>query len=92
MRIVLFVRLRPGMALDEGLRRRIVEQIRAGATPRHVPAKIVQVTEIPRTRSGKTMELAVTDILHGRPVPNLEALTNPASLAQFVRRPELQKD
>jgi acetoacetyl-CoA synthetase len=80
------------MTLDEGLRGRIVAQIRAGATPRHVPAKMVQVTDIPRTRSGKTVELAVTNILHGRPVPNREALANPASLAQFANRAELQED
>lgn len=92
VRIVLFVRLRPEMVLDEGLQRRIVERIRAGATPRHVPAKIMQVTEIPRTRSGKIVELAVTDILHGRPVANREALANPESLAQFDNRPELQED
>ncbi len=92
VRIVLFVRLRPGTVFDEGLRRCIVERIRAGATPRHVPAKILEVTEIPRTRSGKMVELAVTDIVHGRLVANRKALENPAALAQFAGRHELEED
>ena len=90
VRIVLFVRLRPEVTLDDALRRRIVHQIRTGATPRHVPAKILQVAEIPRTRSGKIVELAVADIVHGRRVQNLEALANPEALLLFANRPELQ--
>jgi acetoacetyl-CoA synthetase len=90
VRIVLFVRLRDGAALDESLTARIRRQIRDNATPRHVPAKIVQVTDIPRTRSGKIVELAVRNVVHGRTVKNLEALTNPEALDQFRNRPELQ--
>ena len=88
-RIVLFVRLRDGMELDEPLRERIRRQIRTNATPRHVPAKIVQVTDIPRTRSGKIVELAVRNVVHGREVKNKEALANPEALEQFRDRPEL---
>jgi acetoacetyl-CoA synthetase len=89
VRVVLFVKLRPGVALDEGLIARIKERIRQGASPRHVPAKILAVTDIPRTRSGKTVELAIRDVVHGRPVKNIEALANPESLAEFANRPEL---
>jgi acetoacetyl-CoA synthetase len=88
-RVVLFVRLRDGMRLDDPLVERIKTTIRANATPRHVPAKIVQVPDIPRTRSGKIVELAVRDIVHGRPVKNLEALANPEALAYYRDRPEL---
>ncbi len=88
-RIVLFVRLREGLTLDEALRDRIRRHIRANTTPRHVPARIVQVTDIPRTRSGKIVELAVRDVIHGRDVKNLEALANPEALDQFKSRPEL---
>ena len=88
-RIVLFVRLREGIALDQSLVDRIRAQIRANTTPRHVPAKVVQVTEIPRTKSGKIVELAVREAVHGRPVRNLEALANPEALEQFRNRPEL---
>ena len=89
-RIVLFVRLRDDVALTDALRDRIRRQIRENATPRHVPAKIVQVAEIPRTKSGKIVELAVRDIVHGRPVKNREALANPEALEQFRGRAELQ--
>jgi acetoacetyl-CoA synthetase len=89
VRIVLFVRLRDGAALDEALIDRIRRQIRDNTTPRHVPAKIVQVTDIPRTRSGKIVELAVRNVVHGRAVKNLEALANPEALEQFRNRPEL---
>ena len=92
VRIILFVRLRPDVTLDDTLKRRIVQQIRTGATPRHVPAKILQVAEIPRTRSGKIVELAVSDIVHGRKVQNIEALANPEALALFANRLELQTD
>ena len=89
-RIVLFVRLREGVTLDDELRERVRRQIRSNATPRHVPARIVQVTDIPRTRSGKIVELAVRDVVHGREVRNREALANPEALEQFRDRPELQ--
>jgi len=89
VRVVLFVRLRDGMRLDDGLADRIKSTIRANATPRHVPAKIVQVADIPRTRSGKIVELAVRNVVHGRPVKNLEALANPEALAHYKDRPEL---
>ena len=88
-RIVLFVRLRDGLSLDDGLARRIKERIRKHATPRHVPAKIVQVADIPRTRSGKIVELAVREIVHGRPVKNLDALANPQALDAFRDIPQL---
>ena len=80
VRVVLFVRLAAGVALDEELEKRIRTKIRTGASPRHVPAKIVAVTDIPRTKSGKITELAVRDIVHGRPVKNKEALANPEAL------------
>ncbi len=89
VRVVLFVRLREGVALDDALRARIRERVRAEASPRHVPARILQVADIPRTRSGKIVELAVGDVVHGRPVANLEALANPEALALFANRPEL---
>jgi acetoacetyl-CoA synthetase len=88
-RIVLFVRLREGLALDDALTARIKKQIRDNTTPRHVPARIVQVTDIPRTKSGKIVELAVREVVHGRPVKNKEALANPEALKQFESRPEL---
>lgn len=88
-RIVLFVRLRDGMSLDDALRDRIRRHVRAHTTPRHVPARIVQVSDIPRTKSGKIVELAVRDVVHGRPVKNREALANPDALEQFRDRPEL---
>jgi acetoacetyl-CoA synthetase len=90
VRVVLFVRLRDGLALDDALREKIREQVRANTTPRHVPAKIVQVPEIPRTISGKVVELAVRETIHGRPVKNTDALANPGALAHFRDRPELR--
>jgi acetoacetyl-CoA synthetase len=89
MRVVLFVKLREGLVLDNDLRRRIRDEIRHSTTPRHVPAKVLQVADIPRTRSGKLVELAVRDVIHGRAVRNAEALTNPEALAHFQSRPEL---
>jgi acetoacetyl-CoA synthetase len=89
-RIVLFVRLAADRTLDAALERRIRDQIRANTTTRHVPAKIVQIAEIPRTKSGKIVELAVRDVIHGRPVMNLEALANPDALDQFRELPELR--
>jgi acetoacetyl-CoA synthetase len=89
VRIVLFVRLRDGLALDESLRDRIRQQIRANASPLHVPKKIVQVADIPRTISGKISELAVREVVHGRPVKNAEALANPEALRLFRGLAEL---
>jgi acetoacetyl-CoA synthetase len=89
-RIVLFVRLREGMALDEALRDRIRKHIRDNTSPHHVPKKILQVADIPRTISGKITELAVRDVIHGRAVKNVDALANPAALELFRNLPELQ--
>jgi acetoacetyl-CoA synthetase len=83
-RILLFVRLREGVQLDEALRDRIRHQIRANTTPRHVPAKILQVTDIPRTISGKISELAVRAVIHDEPVKNTDALANPGSLELYA--------
>ena len=89
-RIVLFVVLREGIALDDELRSRIKHRIREGASPRHVPAVIAAVPDIPRTLSGKIAELAVRDAVHGREVVNTTALANPEALATFRERPELR--
>ena len=89
-RIVLFVRLRDGVELTDALRDTIKRQVRERTTPRHVPARIVQVPEIPRTKSGKIVELAVRDVIHGREVKNREALANPEALEFFRNRSELQ--
>jgi len=89
-RIVLFVRLAPGITLDETLRAKIAQHIRRHASPRHVPARIVAVPDIPRTKSGKIVELAVRNIVHGRPVVNREALANPEALEHFRDRAELR--
>jgi acetoacetyl-CoA synthetase len=89
VRVVLFVRLREGLVLDDPLEQRIRQVIRANTTPRHVPARIVAVTDIPRTISGKVVELAVRDVVHGRPVKNTDALANPEALEQFRDRLEL---
>jgi len=83
VRIVLFVRLRDGVALDDALRQRIIRQIRANTSPHHVPKVIAAVPDIPRTISGKITELAVRDVIHGRPVKNTDALANPGSLEWF---------
>jgi acetoacetyl-CoA synthetase len=90
VRVVLFVKLREGLALDDSLIERIKQQIRSNTTPRHVPAKVVQVPDIPRTKSNKIVELAVRNVVHGRPVKNVEALANPEALEHFRDRPELQ--
>jgi acetoacetyl-CoA synthetase len=90
VRVVLFVRLRDGLSLDAGLCDRIARRIREHASPHHVPRKILQVNDIPRTISGKISELAVREMIHGRPVRNQDALANPASLQQFRDRPELR--
>ncbi len=88
-RVILFVVLREGLELTEQLETQIRARIRAGASPRHVPARIAAVPDIPRTKSGKIVELAVRDIVHGRPVKNREALANPEALDHFRDRPEL---
>ncbi|NND67468.1 MAG: acetoacetate--CoA ligase [Halioglobus sp.] len=89
VRVVLFVVLREGLELTADLRDEIRATVRANTTPRHVPAKIVQVTDIPRTLSGKIVELAVRNMVHGRPVNNTDALANPEALEQFRDIPEL---
>ncbi|MGE5194185.1 MAG: acetoacetate--CoA ligase [Deltaproteobacteria bacterium] len=91
VRVVLFVKLRPGAVLDETLVKQIRDQIRRNTTPRHVPAKIVAVADVPHTRSGKTVELAVRDAVHGRPVKNRESLANPEALSLFEDLAELKR-
>ncbi len=90
VRVVLFVRLREDLTLDDALINQIKQQIRDNTTPRHVPDKVLQVADIPRTRSGKIVELAVRNVVHGLPVKNSEALANPEALEHFRNRPELQ--
>jgi len=82
-RVILFVKLRPGQVLDAALEKDIRTRIRSGASPRHVPARIIAVTAIPRTRSGKISEIAVRDVIHGRPVKNTTALANPEALELY---------
>jgi acetoacetyl-CoA synthetase len=89
-RIVLFVRLREGVTLDEALSRTIADRIRRHLSPRHVPARIVQVADLPRTKSNKLAEIAVRDVVHGREVGNREALANPESLELFRDLPALR--
>ena len=90
VRVVLFVQLRDGVQLDNALQQRIRLEIRQHATPRHVPARILAVRDIPRTRSGKIVELAVRNVVHGQPVSNTDALANPEALEHFRDRVELQ--
>ncbi|MDR6710906.1 acetoacetyl-CoA synthetase [Pseudomonas hunanensis] len=90
VRVVLFVRLREGLQLDDALRQHIRQVIRQYTTPRHVPAVIAQVTDIPRTISGKLVELAIRNVIHGQPVKNTDALANPEALEQFRDRAELR--
>ena len=82
-RVILFVVMRPGHVLNDELQDRIRKTLRANCSPRHVPARIIQVADIPRTKSGKITELAVRDVVHGRAVKNREALANPEALAHF---------
>ncbi|MBL8481940.1 MAG: acetoacetate--CoA ligase [Rhodocyclaceae bacterium] len=89
VRVVLFVRLRDGLVLDDALTDRIKRTIRDNTTPRHVPAKVLQVQDIPRTKSNKIVELAVRKVVHGEPVKNVEALANPEALEYFRARSEL---
>ncbi|WP_159946640.1 acetoacetate--CoA ligase [Rhizobium sp. 18065] len=90
VRVILFVRLAAGLRLDEALDKKIKTKIRTGASPRHVPAKIIQVADIPRTKSGKIVELAVREVVHNRPVKNKEALANPEALDLFANLPDLK--
>src|SRR5262249_23907270 len=90
VRVVLFVRLSDGLTLDDALVQKIKQQIRTNTTPRHVPAKVLQVPDIPRTKNNKIVELAVRNIVHGRPVKNVEVLANPEALEHFRDRPELR--
>jgi acetoacetyl-CoA synthetase len=89
VRVILFVRLKPDSILDEALRKKIVNTIRASTTPRHVPAKIIAVPDLPRTLSGKLTELAVRNVIHGLPVKNVDALANPQALQHFRDLPDL---
>jgi acetoacetyl-CoA synthetase len=89
VRVVLFVKLRDGLMLDDALSAKIKKRIRDNTTPRHVPAKLLQVADIPRTKSGKIVELAVREVIHGRAVKNVEALANPEVLEDFRNRDEL---
>jgi acetoacetyl-CoA synthetase len=91
VRVVLFVKLRDGVTLDDALEKRIRQVIRENTTPRHVPAKILAVADIPRTISGKIVELAVRKVIHGETVDNTDALANPEALEHFRDRPELQE-
>ncbi len=91
VRVILFVILKEGITLDEDLIKKIKHNIRSGASPRHTPAKVIQVSDIPRTKSGKITELAVKDIIHGRPVKNKTALANPEALKLFEGLGELKK-
>ncbi|ARP98309.1 acetoacetate--CoA ligase [Pseudorhodoplanes sinuspersici] len=90
VRVVLFVRCKEGVTLDDNLRDTIKKKIRTGASPRHVPAKIIQIADIPRTKSGKITELAVRDVVHGRAVKNTEALANPEALKLYEGLAELR--
>ena len=88
-RVVLFVRMAEGTRLDDELISRIKSQIRSSTTPRHVPAKIIEVSDIPRTKSGKIVELAVRKVVHGQAIDNAEALMNPEALELYRDVPEL---
>jgi acetoacetyl-CoA synthetase len=91
LRIVLFVRMREGSTLSGELQEKIRKGIRENASPHHVPKRIIQVADIPRTISGKITELAVREVVHGRPVKNRDALANPEALELFRNLPELQE-
>jgi acetoacetyl-CoA synthetase len=92
VRVVLFVRLTEGLVLDDRLTKEIKNKIRTGASPRHVPSVVVQVADIPRTKSGKITELAVREVVHGRPVKNREALANPEALELYRDLPQLARN
>ena len=91
VRVVLFVRLREGLRLDEELANLIKTQIRLNCTPRHVPARIIAVDDIPRTKSGKITEIAIRDIVHGREAKNVEALANPWALDLYKNLDDLSR-
>ncbi len=88
--VVLFVVMQPGFELDDDLRQKICSAIRKNTTPRHVPAKIIAVEEIPKTISGKIVEIAVRDVIHGKTVANTDALANPEALNLYKNLAELQ--
>ncbi len=90
VRVVLFVKLKDGIQLNDELKTKIKHQIRHNTTPRHVPAKIIQVTDIPRTKNGKIVEIAVRKAVHNDPIKNVESLANPEALEQYKNIPELQ--
>jgi len=92
VRVVLFVVLQPGLTLDEDLIKKIRQTVREKCTPRHMPAKVIQVAEIPRTKSGKIVELAVRKVVHNRPVKNIHSLANPEALDFYRDLAELQID
>jgi len=92
IRIILFVVLKEGVVLTEELKVKIKRTIKEGASPRHVPAKIISVKDVPYTISGKKVELAVTNIIHNDPIKNKDALINPDSLEQFKNIAELKAD
>ena len=89
VRVILFVRPRDGHSLDDSLVTKIQQQIRINCSPRHVPAFVLEVQDMPRTKSGKLVELAVRNVVHGESIKNIEALANPEALEQFADRPEL---
>jgi acetoacetyl-CoA synthetase len=90
VRIVLFLRMQPGLVLSDELRQRIQLAVRESASPFHVPKKIIAVSDIPRTISGKIVELAVRNVIHGKDVKNVDALANPSALELYRDLPELQ--
>lgn len=92
VRVILFVHLRDHVTLDNVLLGQIRKTIRENTSPRHVPAKIIAVPDIPRTRNGKITELAVRDVIHDRPIKNIAALANPDALDYYRNLPELQQD
>ena len=92
VRIVLFLKLNNDFKLTQQLKEKVVYQIKKNLTPRHIPAKIISVLDIPRTRSGKITELAVRDIVHGKEIKNKEALANPEALIYFANIPDLDID
>ncbi|MDX1399823.1 MAG: acetoacetate--CoA ligase, partial [Oceanospirillum sp.] len=90
VRVVLFVRMKDGFELTSEIEKEIKNTIRANTTPRHVPAKVIEVSDIPRTISGKIVELAVRNVVHNRPVKNTDALANPEALELYKDLPQLQ--
>jgi len=90
VRVILFVTLAPNLTLDDGMISEIKSKIRSECSPRHTPAKVIAVNDLPRTRSGKISELAVRDVIHDRPIKNTEALANPDMLDHYKDLPELK--